>query len=110
MSGGCDHPSFQRSWRFSSAQQPDRGGPGRSAVNSSEKRLARLLILLAQIGSKQNCARSPCRSARSSWRRASARPFAHQLLHEQVPPSIGLIEYNGELKVHSSLLNLIVQD
>jgi CRP/FNR family transcriptional regulator, cyclic AMP receptor protein len=78
--------------------------------NSSEKRLARLLILLAQIGQQAEL-------------RTVTMPISQELMAARVGTTrsrinyfmnkfrkLGLIEYNGELKVHSSLLNLIVQE
>jgi CRP/FNR family cyclic AMP-dependent transcriptional regulator len=78
--------------------------------NSSEKRLARLLILLAQIGQQAEL-------------RTVTMPISQELMAARIGTTrspinyfmnkfrkLGLIEYNGELKVHSSLLNLIVQD
>jgi CRP/FNR family transcriptional regulator, cyclic AMP receptor protein len=49
--------------------------------NSSEKRLARLLLLLANFGKVMNKFRK-----------------------------LGFIEYNGKLEVHNSLLNMVLRD
>jgi CRP/FNR family transcriptional regulator, cyclic AMP receptor protein len=78
--------------------------------NSSEKRLARLLILLAQIEQQAEL-------------RTVTMPISQELMAARIGTTrsrinyfmnkfrkFGLIEYNGELKVHSSLLNPIVQD
>jgi CRP/FNR family cyclic AMP-dependent transcriptional regulator len=78
--------------------------------NSSEKRLARLLILLAQIGQKAEL-------------RTIAAPISQEVMAARIGTTrsrinhfmnkfrkLGLIEYNGGLKVHSSLLNVIVQE
>src|ERR1700750_3098990 len=78
--------------------------------NSSEKRLARLLLLLANFGKE-------------------GRPepivgnFSQETLAEMIGTTrsrvsffmnkfrkLGLIEYNGKLEVHNSLLNVILHD
>ena len=78
--------------------------------NSSEKRLARLLLLLANFSND-----------------AEMRPIAPKISQEVLAARIGttrsrinhfmnkfrrlgLIEYNGEVKVHTSLLNVILHD
>jgi CRP-like cAMP-binding protein len=78
--------------------------------NSSEKRLARLLIMLAQVGQEAEL-------------RTVAVPISQEVMAARVGTTrtrinyfmnkfrrLGLVEYNRELKVHSSLLNVIVRD
>jgi CRP/FNR family transcriptional regulator, cyclic AMP receptor protein len=78
--------------------------------NSSEKRLARLLIMLAQVGQEANL-------------RAVATPISQEVMAARVGTTrsrinhfmnkfrkLGLIEYNGVLKVHSALLDVIVRE
>jgi CRP/FNR family transcriptional regulator, cyclic AMP receptor protein len=78
--------------------------------NSSEKRLARLLVMLAQVGQEAEL-------------RPIATPISQEVMAARVGTTrsrinyfmnkfrkLGLIEYNGELKVHSSLLNVIIRD
>jgi CRP-like cAMP-binding protein len=78
--------------------------------NSSEKRLARLLIMLAQVG-------------QGGELRAVAAPISQEVMAARIGTTrtrinyfmnkfrkLGLVEYNGELKVHSSLLNVIVRE
>jgi CRP-like cAMP-binding protein len=78
--------------------------------NSSEKRLARLLVMLAQVGQEAEL-------------RTVATPISQEVMAARVGTTrsrinyfmnkfrnLGLIEYNGELKVHSSLLNVIVRE
>ena len=78
--------------------------------NSSEKRLARLLVMLAQVGQEAEL-------------RTVATPISQEVMAARVGTTrsrinyfmnkfrkLGLIEYNGELKVHSSLLNVIIRD
>src|ERR1044071_3078658 len=78
--------------------------------NSSEKRLARLLVMLAQVGQEAEL-------------RTVATPISQEVMAARVGPTrsrinhfmnkfrkLGLVEYNGQLKVHSSLLNVIIRD
>ena len=78
--------------------------------NSSEKRLARLLIMLAQVGQEAEL-------------RTVAMPISQEVMAARVGTTrsrinyflnkfrkLGLIEYNGQLKVHSSLLNVIIRE
>ena len=78
--------------------------------NSSEKRLARLLVMLAQVGQEAEL-------------RTVATPISQEVMAARVGTTrsrinyfmnkfrkLGLIEYNGHIKVHSSLLNVIVRE
>ena len=78
--------------------------------NSSEKRLARLLIMLSQVGQEAEL-------------RTVAVPISQEVMAARVGTTrsrinyfmnkfrkLGLIEYNGELKAHSSLLNVIIHE
>jgi CRP-like cAMP-binding protein len=78
--------------------------------NSSEKRLARLLVMLAQVGQEAEL-------------RTVATPISQEVMAARVGTTrsrinyfmnkfrkLGLIEYNGVLKVHSSLLNVIIRE
>ena len=78
--------------------------------NSSEKRLARLLMMLSQVGQEAEL-------------RTVAAPISQEIMAARVGTTrsrinyfmnkfrkLGLIEYNGDLKVHSSLLNVIVRE
>ena len=78
--------------------------------NSSEKRLARVLLLLSQLGKED--------------KPASVIPkISQEVLAEMVGTTrsrvnyfmnrfrkLGFIEYNGRLEVHSSLLNVVLHD
>ena len=77
--------------------------------NSSEKRLARILLLLASFGKEGKMETIPKVSqevlaARVGTTRSRVNFFMNKFR------KLGLIEYNGELKVHSALLNIIVHD
>ena len=78
--------------------------------NSSEKRLARLLIMLAQVGQEAELRpvvtpiSQEVMAARIGTTRSRINYFMNKFR------KLGLIEYNGELKVHSSLLNVIIRE
>jgi CRP/FNR family transcriptional regulator, cyclic AMP receptor protein len=78
--------------------------------NSSERRLARLLLLLANFGKegKMETVIPPISqdilAARVGTTRSRVNFFMNKFR------KLGLIEYNGHLKVHSSLLNIVVHD
>ena len=78
--------------------------------NSSEKRLARILLLLANFGKDGSLEpvipkiSQETLAARVGTTRSRINAFMNKFR------KLGLIEYNGELKVHTSLLNVIVHD
>src|SRR5579872_208888 len=78
--------------------------------NSSEQRLARLLLLLANFGKDGKLEpvipkiSQEILAARVGTTRSRINYFMNKFR------KLGLIEYNGELKVHSSLLNVVVHD
>ena len=78
--------------------------------NSSEKRLARILLLLANFG-------------KADTPEAVTPPISQQTLAEMVGTTrsrvntfmnkfrrLGLVEYNGELRVHGSLMNVVLHE
>jgi CRP-like cAMP-binding protein len=78
--------------------------------NSSEKRLARVLLLLAHYGKDGKLEQvippinQDLLAARVGTTRSRVNFFMNKFR------KLGFIEYNGHLKVHSSLLNVIVHD
>ncbi len=78
--------------------------------NSSERRLARLLLHLANFGKDGKMEQiipkidQETLAARIGTTRARVNFFMNKFR------KLGLIEYNGGLKVHSALLNIIVHD
>jgi CRP/FNR family transcriptional regulator, cyclic AMP receptor protein len=78
--------------------------------NSSEKRLARVLLLLAQFGKDGKLdlviphINQEILAARVGTTRSRINYFMNKFR------KLGFIEYNGNLKVHSSLLNVVVHD
>ena len=75
--------------------------------NSSEKRLARTLLMLANFGKEGSPSRSPRRSARKRWPRSSARPGRASAFHEQVQEA-RLHRLQWGAGVHSSLLSVVL--
>lgn len=78
--------------------------------NSSEKRLARLLVMLAQVGQEAELrtVTTPISQEVMAARVGTTRSRINYFMNKF--RKLGLIEYNGELKVHSSLLNVIIRD
>ena len=78
--------------------------------NSSEKRLARLLIMLAQVGQEAELRTvvTPISQEVMAARVGTTRSRINYFMNKF--RKLGLIEYNGSLKVHSSLLNVIVRE
>ena len=77
--------------------------------NSSEKRLARTLLLLARYGSPTPTASLPKISQETladmiGTTRSRVNFFMNKFR------KLGLIEYNGGLKIHSSLLSIVLHD
>ncbi len=78
--------------------------------NSSEKRLARALLLLAHFGKEGKMEpvipkiSQEVLAARIGTTRSRVNYFMNKFR------KLGLIEYNGHLKVHSALLNVIIHD
>jgi CRP/FNR family transcriptional regulator, cyclic AMP receptor protein len=78
--------------------------------NSSERRLARVLLLLANFGKegKYEPVIPPISQELLAARVGTTRSRINFFMNKF--RKLGLIEYNGHLKVHSALLNLIVHD
>jgi CRP-like cAMP-binding protein len=78
--------------------------------NSSEKRLARLLLLMARVGKEATTETItvPLTQETMAARIGTTRSRINYFLNKF--RKLGLIEYNGTLKVHSSLMNIIVSD
>jgi CRP/FNR family transcriptional regulator, cyclic AMP receptor protein len=78
--------------------------------NSSERRLARLLLLLANFGKegKLESIIPPISQDILAAKIGTTRPRINFFMNKF--RKLGFIEYNGGLKVHSSLLNVIVHD
>jgi CRP-like cAMP-binding protein len=77
--------------------------------NSSEKRLARTLLLLAHVGKEEAKTVVP-RISQETLAGMIGTTRARVSLFMNRFRQLGFIEYNGELHVHSSLLNIILHD
>ena len=78
-------------------------------VNSSEKRLARMLLLLARFGKAGRTeAKVPNLSQEVLAEMVgTTRPRVNSFMNKF--RKLGFIEYNGGLRVHSSLLNVLLR-
>jgi CRP/FNR family transcriptional regulator, cyclic AMP receptor protein len=78
--------------------------------NSSEKRLARLLIMLAQVGQEAELRTvvTPISQEVMAARVGTTRSRINHFMNKF--RKLGLIDYNGHIKVHSSLLNVIIRE
>ncbi len=84
--------------------------------NSSEKRLARILLLMAEFG-QAGSADQPC-SAETMLPKISQETLAEMIGTTRSRVSffmnrfrkLGFVEYDGRIRVHKSLLNVILHD
>ena len=78
--------------------------------NSSEKRLARVLLLLANFGKEQKSEPVIPRISQETLAEmvGTTRPRVNFFLNKF--RKLGLIDYNGGLKVHNSLLSVVLHD
>ena len=77
--------------------------------NSSEKRLARLLLLMANFGKEGVPEPAIAKISQETLAevgttRSRVNVFMNKFRR------LGFIEYNGEMRVHSSLLNVVLHD
>lgn len=78
--------------------------------NSSEKRLARALLLLAQIGQEGKSAAIVPRISQETLAEIVGTTRARVSHFMNKFRRLGLIEYNGGLRVHSALLSVVLHD
>jgi CRP/FNR family transcriptional regulator, cyclic AMP receptor protein len=78
--------------------------------NSSEKRLARALLLLARYGKQEKPQRVVPKISQETLAAmvGTTRPRVNFFLNKF--RKLGFIEYNGELKINSSLLTVVLHD
>jgi CRP/FNR family transcriptional regulator, cyclic AMP receptor protein len=79
-------------------------------LNSSEKRLARTLLLLANFGKEGTPEPITTKISQETLAEmiGTTRPRVSFFMNKF--RKLGFIEYNGTLKVHSSLLSVILRD
>jgi CRP-like cAMP-binding protein len=78
--------------------------------NSSEKRLARALLVLANFGKDDAPQSIPAKISQETLADiiGTTRPRVSHFMNKF--RKLGFIEYNGDLKVHSSLLSVVLRD
>ena len=78
--------------------------------NSSEKRLARTLLLLANFGKegKPSASHTQNRPETLAEMVGTTRSRINAFMNKF--PKLGFIEYNGEMKVNYSLMNMILHE
>ena len=78
--------------------------------NSSEKRLARTLLLLANFGKEGKPEPIAAKISQETLAEMIGSTRTRVNLFMNKFRKLGFIEYNGELKVHSSLLSVVLHD
>ena len=78
--------------------------------NSSEKRLARILLLMANYGKDGKHEPVIARISQETLAEmvGTTRPRINAFMNKF--RQLGFVEYNGDMKVHSSLLNILLKD
>jgi CRP/FNR family cyclic AMP-dependent transcriptional regulator len=78
--------------------------------NSSEKRLARLLLILANFGKEGKPEPIPAKISQEMLAEMIGTTRARVSFFMNKFRKLGLIDYNGHLEVHSSLLDVVLHD
>jgi CRP/FNR family cyclic AMP-dependent transcriptional regulator len=78
--------------------------------NSSEKRLARLLLLLANFGKEGNPEPIIAKISQQTLAEMIGTTRSRVSFFMNKFRKLGLIDYNGRIEVHSSLLNVVLHD
>jgi len=78
--------------------------------NSSEKRLARLLLLLANFGKEGRPELVTTKVSQEMLAEMIGTTRSRVSFFMNKFRKLGFIEYNGELRVHSSLLGVLLHD
>ena len=78
--------------------------------NSSEQRLARMLLLLAHVGKEKEAESVVPKISQETLAEMIGTTRARVSFFMNRFRKLGLIEYNGDLRVHSSLLNIVLHD
>ncbi|MGC8484118.1 MAG: Crp/Fnr family transcriptional regulator [Candidatus Baltobacteraceae bacterium] len=78
--------------------------------NSSEKRLARILLLLANFGKEGAPSEVICNVSQETLAEMIGTTRSRVSFFLNKFRKLGFIEYNGSMHVHSSLLNVILHD
>ncbi|HXI40527.1 MAG TPA: helix-turn-helix domain-containing protein, partial [Bryobacteraceae bacterium] len=78
--------------------------------NSSEKRLARVLLLLANFGKEGKPEPVITKISQETLAEMIGTTRSRVSFFMNKFRKLGFIEYNGELHIHSSLLNIVLHD
>jgi CRP-like cAMP-binding protein len=78
--------------------------------NSSEKRLARLLLLMANFGKEGRTEPVIAKISQATLAEMIGTTRSRVSFFMNKFRRLGFVEYNGDLKVHNSLLNVILHD
>jgi len=78
--------------------------------NSSEKRLARMLLILAHVGKQENSEMIVPKINQETLAEMIGTTRARVSYFMNKFRKLGLIDYNGGIKVHRSLLNVVLHD
>jgi CRP/FNR family cyclic AMP-dependent transcriptional regulator len=78
--------------------------------NSSEKRLARILLLMANVGKEAKAEPMLAKISQETLAEMIGTTRSRVSSFMNKFRKLGFIEYNGDLKVHSSLLNVVLYD
>lgn len=92
-----------------------RNGRGEDALidhlfNSSEKRLARTLLLLARYGTQDQPQEAIPKVSQEMLAEMIGTTRSRVNFFMNKFRKLGFIKYNGELQVHNSLLNVVLHD
>jgi CRP/FNR family transcriptional regulator, cyclic AMP receptor protein len=79
-------------------------------LNSTEKRLARLLLILANVGKEDRPDPIVPRINQETLAEMIGTSRTHVNFFMNKFRQLGFIEYNGEIKVHRSLMNMLLHD
>ena len=78
--------------------------------NSSEKRLARILLLLANFGKEGRPERIIAKISQETLAEMIGTTRSRVSFFMNKFRQLGLVDYNGQIEVHSSLLNVVLRD
>jgi CRP/FNR family transcriptional regulator, cyclic AMP receptor protein len=78
--------------------------------NSSEKRLARILPLMANVGKDSKPEPTLAKISQETLAEMVGTTRSRVSTFMNKFRKLGFIEYNGELRVHNSLLNVVLHD
>jgi hypothetical protein len=78
--------------------------------NSSEKRLARILLLLANFGKESRQEPIIAKISQETLAEMIGTTRSRVNFFMNKFPQLGLVDYNGKIEVHSSLLNVVLHD